>query len=56
MNYNNSKVVDVESLTMVRDLINLVLSGSHTGSDLQKDIILAQQGIGIVVEEMLNNQ
>jgi len=46
--------IDMRSLEMIRDLINLVLSGKHTGSDIQKDIILAQRGINFIVEDMIN--
>lgn len=46
--------IDMRSLTMIRDLINLVLSGTHEGSDVQKDIILAQRGMNLIVDEMIS--
>jgi len=46
--------IDMTSLKMIRDLIDLVLSGRHIGSDIQKDIILAQRGLNLIVDEMIN--
>lgn len=50
MNYR----IDVQSLQMISDLIHMILSGKHTGSDAQKDLILAQRGLDILVKEMIN--
>ncbi len=45
--------IDFQSLEMVSELIKLILSGKHTGDDAQKDLILAQRGLDIIVEEMV---
>ncbi len=45
--------IDVQSLQMVYDLIQMILSGKHTGSDAQKDLILAQRGLDLIVNEMV---
>lgn len=48
--------IDVQSLQMVSDLIQMILSGKHTGSDAQKDLILSQRGLDLIVKEMLNHE
>ena len=48
--------IDHESLKMVRDLIDLVITGRHIGSDVQKDIILAQRGLNFIADDMINNK
>ncbi len=45
--------IDVQSLQMVYDLIQMILNGKHTGSDAQKDLILAQRGLDLIVTEMM---
>lgn len=49
-------LIDHESLKMIRDLINLVLNHQHTGSDIQKDMILAQRGLNMIVDEMIKKR
>lgn len=47
---------DYHSLEMINDLIEKILTGKHKGDDIQKDLILAQRGLNMLVEEMIDNR
>lgn len=47
---------DFETLEMIIDILNKVQTGEHKGDDVQKDLVLAQSGLNMLVEEMIKNK
>jgi len=48
--------IDFSILEMVDELIHKILSGEHKEDDVQKDIVLAQRGLNMIVDDMVKKK
>ena len=55
--YQQTNKIDKDSLVIVRDLLNLVINRRYqTSDDIQKDLVLAQRGLNMMVDQYIKNR